>query len=245
MIKDSAVLFVHGGPGLSSSYFKPWFDALTNKYDLLFYDQNYNIPENKTAIEALTEELYEKIHYAVSNYKKVVLFVHSWGVFVMLNVFYNYAGAEILDKLDKIILSNPSDSNWAEFCNSGDKLFAKMSQEEMNAISACSNGVQLMKLAMPYYVGSTEHVPNIAIDRYDMVAYDRISSEMEGYDIGYMVDSLPLGKVYTIYCENDFEQPIGSPELYNKTKVFSFKSAGHFPFAEYPQEYFDLLRGIL
>ncbi len=244
-MNNSAILFIHGGPGLSSSYFRGWFTDLEKTFDLLFYDQNYDIPNDANAIEFLTSELLKKLHDVVKKYDRVVIFAHSWGVFLVLQAFNKNDATFSFKKIEKIIFSNPSDSNWDEFCNSGDKLFAKMPNEEIDKISKCTNGIELMKLAMPYYVGSTANVPNIEIDRYDMAAYDRISAEMVGYDVTHIIQKLPKDKVYTIYCENDFEQISGSPEFLQYSNVYNFSNAGHFPFAEYPQKYIKLLYDIL
>jgi hypothetical protein len=67
---------------------------------------------------------------------------------------------------------------------------------------------------------------------------------MEGYDLSgslYMLE----GKAYFIYCENDFENASDSYELSHFGKVFFFKNAGHFPFAEYNSEFIALLTSII
>ena len=86
-MNNSAILFIHGGPGLSSSYFRGWFTDLEKTFDLLFYDQNYDIPNDANAIEFLTSELIKKLHDIVKKYNRVVIFAHSWGVFLVLQAF--------------------------------------------------------------------------------------------------------------------------------------------------------------
>lgn len=243
--KNKAILFIHGGPGLSSSYFKGWFNDLEDNYDLIFYDQNYNIHKGLSITTALCRELKSKLLITSQQYDEIVVFAHSWGVYILLKSIEDMKGQSYWKKINKFILTNPSDTDWANFCESGDKLFAKMSEEEMNKISSCVDGVELMKLAMPYYVGSISNVPDIEIDRYDMEAYDRISEEMEYYNVTDLVKLLPSDRTYTIYCENDFESITGSPELGQNTIVFHFSKAGHFPFAEYQEEYMKLIKEIL
>lgn len=244
-MNNSAIFFVHGGPGLSSSYFSGWFTEIEKNFDLLFYDQNYDIPINVNAIDFLVDELLSKLCSVVKKYEHTIVYAHSWGVFLTLQAFNRNDSSGLFNKIEKYIFSNPSDSNWESFCCSGDKLFERMSTKKINEISKCTNGIQLMNLALPYYLGNCKFVPNIIIDRYDTEAYERISAEMDGYDISAIIKKLPKEKTYTIYCDNDFEQTVGSPEFLQHSKVYYFPKAGHFPFAEYPEGYMELLYKIL
>ena len=243
--KKSAIFFVHGGPGLSSSYFQGWFEQLEQRYDLVYYNQNYDVPNEKSIIESLCRELRNKIFIATQKYDEIIVYAHSWGVYLLLKSVKIMVKQAYWAKISKFILSNPSDTNWNNFCESGNRLFAKMPEEVINKISICNDGVDLMKMAMPYYVGDCNDVPEIKIDRYDMVAYDRISEEMKNYDVGKMTKLLPTNRTYTIYCENDFENISGSPELMENSVVIEFPKAGHFPFAEYQDAYMRVLKEIL
>ena len=71
-----------------------------------------------------------------------------------------------------------------------------------------------------------------------------ISEEMENYDVGELAKLLPNNRTYTIYCENDFENISGSPELAKNSVVIEFPKAGHFPFAECQDEYINVLKEI-
>ena len=243
--KKISIFFVHGGPGLSSSCFQGWFEPLEEKYDLIFYDQNYDVPNGISIIESLCRELRNKVLMTAQNYDEIIVYAHSWGVYLLLKSVENMMKQPYWKKISKFILSNPSDTNWNYFCESGNRLFARMPKEVINKISICNDGLNLMKMAMPYYVGDCNNVPEIRIDRYDMVAYERISEEMENYDVGKLTKLLPINRTYTIYCENDFENIAGSPELAENSIVIEFPKAGHFPFAEYQDAYMRVLKEIL
>ena len=159
--KKSAILFVHGGPGLSSSCFHGWFKQLEKTYDLIFYDQNYNVPNETSIIESLCKELRNQIYAAAQKYEEIVIFAHSWGVFLLLKSMQEIKKQPHCKKIIKYILSNPSDTNWNYFCESGDQLFAKMPKEIIKKISECHDGVELMGMAIPYYVGNSDNVPDI------------------------------------------------------------------------------------
>ena len=243
--RKTAIFFIHGGPGLSSSCFQGWFEQLEETYDLIFYDQNYDVPKGISIIESLCTELKNKVCDVAKKYDEIIVFAHSWGVYLLLKSVENMMKQAYWAKISKFILSNPSDTNWNYFCESGDRLFAKMPEEVINRVSICNDGLDLMKMAMPYYVGDCNNVPEIKIDRYDMVAYNRISEEMENYDVGELAKLLPNNRTYTIYCENDFENISGSPELAKNSVVIEFPKAGHFPFAECQDEYINVLKEIL
>ena len=244
-VKNSAIFFIHGGPGLSSSYFQGWFDQFTATHDLIFYDQTYDVPTGVSIIESLCKELRNKMLLMTQQYDDIVVFAHSWGVYLLLKSISDIKNKPYWNKISKFILSNPSDTNWKRFNESGDRLFAKMPENAMRKISECSDGIDLMKVALPYYVGDCNNVPDINIDRYDMVAYERISGEMENYDIGSLVKLLPKYRTYSIYCENDFETEEGSPELTENSIVINFPKAGHFPFAENQEEFMKIVKKIL
>lgn len=243
--KKSAIFFIHGGPGLSSSCFQGWFGQLEETYDLIFYDQNFNVPCGVSLIESLCRELRNKVLITAQNHDEIIVFAHSWGVYLLLKSIEGMMKQPYWEKIGKFILSNPSDTNWNNFDESGEKLFAKMPEKVINMISTCDDGVKLMEMALLYYVGNSNNVPEIVIDRYDMIAYNRIMEEMENYDVGELARLLPANRTYTIYCENDFESISGSPELANNSVVIEFPKAGHFPFAEYQDEYMDVLKEIL
>lgn len=243
--KSSAIFFIHGGPGLSSSCFQGWFEQLKGKYDLIFYDQTYSVSKDISIIDSLCRELKNKIFIAAQKYNEIIVFVHSWGVYLFLKSIESMIKQPYWKKISKVILSNPSDTNWNYFGESGERLFAKMPQEIIERISACNDGLELMKMALPYYVGDSNNVPEIKIDRYDMEAYNRISEEMENYDVGELARLLPASRTYTIYCDNDFENVSGSPEIAENSVVIEFPKAGHFPFAEYQDAYMKVLKKIL
>ena len=243
--KKSAILFIHGGPGLSSSCFQGWFGQLEESYDLIFYDQNFDVPRGISIIESLCRELRNKVLITAQNHDEIIIFAHSWGVYLLLRSIENMMKQPFWKKISKFILSNPSDTNWHYFDESGERLLAKMPKDVIDMISSCDEGLKLMEMALPYYVGDSNNVPDIIIDRYDMAAYNRIIEEMENYDIGELAKLLPANRTYTIYCENDFESISGSPELANNSAVIEFPKAGHFPFAEYNDAYMSVLTEIL
>lgn len=242
---NNAILFIHGGPGLDSSYFDGYFFPLSDKYDLIFYDQDFGLDSENMTL-SLCKQLYGKIEDLLKNYKDVVIYTHSWGSYLLLEMM------KLLDKenkllgnVKKVIISNPTATTWSGFNESGDRLFGKMPDEIINKISNCTDGIKLIEMALPYYTGNLETVPEIKFRKYDMDAYNKLTSEMENYNISNVALLLDSSKTYVIYCANDFEDKTGSPELASKCICVSFEGAGHFPFAEKQKKYIELILRLL
>lgn len=245
MGKKSVIIFIHGGPGLSSSYLKGWFDYLKPSYDLFFYDQDFSKLAFGKAISTLSDELTEKINILAQKYNEIVVFAHSWGTFLFISSIGKIREYKAWSKIKKVILSNPADLDWMHYQDSGNHLFDDMPENELDMLSECTDGLKMMRLALPYYVADHMNVPEIEIDKYDLEAYDLIDKEMENYNITDLVDLLPLENTHTIYCEFDFEKKAGSKKLAEKTVTHDFNGSGHFPFAEQPERYSWLIKGIL
>ncbi len=244
-MKNSVILFLHGGPGLSSSYFGHCFDELKSTYDLFFYDQNYNKSDNDSILETLVDQFINIYIDMKSKYEEIVIYSHSWGDFILLKAAPIIQSSYNWEKVKRIIISNPADLSWDKYEASGERLFDGASEEEINSIISCEDGIQMMNLALPYYVGDKYNIPSLEFDRYDLEAYEALEAEMMDYDLTDNVNSLPLSITSTIYCEKDFETKDGSMALANNTQVFLFQESGHFPFAEKNEPYINLIRNIL
>lgn len=90
------VLFIHGGPGLSESFFAYELKKHNNNsYTLVCYDQRgsgktlIKNPQAKFSIDILLNDLHDTIEYLkkIYNKNKIVLLCHSWGT--VLGSFYS------------------------------------------------------------------------------------------------------------------------------------------------------------
>ena len=88
--RKTAIFFIHGGPGLSSSCFQGWFEQLEETYDLIFYDQNYDVPKGISIIESLCTELRNKVCDVAKKYDEIIVFAHSWGVYLLFDVWIRW-----------------------------------------------------------------------------------------------------------------------------------------------------------
>ncbi len=238
-MKNKVIVFMHGGPGLTSSYLYNWFDSLKNDYDLHFYNQEY-ADRGLGIMYSLSEQLKSELFQLKDTYSEIILLCHSWANLILLNSIR--LDHEILKKVSKIIFSNPSSLKWESFNEFGSKLIKRIPENKVNSIISTTDGIEYMNKLLPYYVGDPNKVPPIVFDKYDMEAYDLVESELKGFNFTSECRLLNQDFCYSIYCDNDIETIDDSRELAENTKSFRFPYAGHFPFAEFNKEFISLLR---
>lgn len=239
MEKDS-IIFVHGGPGMDSSYMKNWFKPLEEKYNLCFYDQDYSLSSNgyMTTLTLQLKNVVEK----QKGQGQIYIFCHSWGSHVLLSALGEFR--QLTSIIDKIVLSNPSATTWNKFNESGERLFSKIPNSIYEKIVSTSDGRKIMEMALPFYVMHSDKTPSMDFGYYDTVVYNNVSAEIENFDITQYSYLLKKIKSYSIYCEGDFEIVDGSKDIYANTQSIRFEQAGHFPFAERNKEFLELIDEI-
>lgn len=242
MKKSSVILFLHGGPGLDSSYLKGWFDSLSPDYNLYFYDQDYR-NHNEGILYNLYLQLLEHVNNLQKTYQEIVLFCHSWSNIILLKSLE--FDPFFLANFSKVIFVNPSSVCWEKFQAFADKLFSRIPSDVIANIMQCKTGLELIRSTLPYYVGCPNHVPPISFEVYDDDAFDKVALELENFDLSAQCNKLSPANSFTIYCENDIESIDDSLCLAENSTVFTFAKAGHFPFAEYNEEFIELLKNIL
>lgn len=94
MGQGPAVVFVHGGPGLSHHYFRPTMDYLARDYEVIYYDQRLSglsSPEcdsSKVTFDQWVEDL-ESVRQGL-NRDSMILISHSWGARVAIRYANKY-----------------------------------------------------------------------------------------------------------------------------------------------------------
>lgn len=101
-----AIIFVHGGPGLSHHYFRPAMDYLASDYELVYYDQRLSglsaaeCDSSKVTLNQWVEDL-ESVRKQI-NRDSVILISHSWGARIAIRYAEKYS-----EHLKGMVFMNP------------------------------------------------------------------------------------------------------------------------------------------
>ena len=81
-----SLLFVHGGPGMDESYFRPFLEPLGNQYEIIFYRQ-LRVPfKTDDGLNELLRQLDDIVNSL--NNSSIFLFGHSWGTVLALSLIH-------------------------------------------------------------------------------------------------------------------------------------------------------------
>lgn len=106
MGQGPAIIFVHGGPGLSHHYFRPAMDYLAKEYELIYYDQRLSglsaaeCDSSKVTLNQWVEDL-ESVRKGIHR-DSVILISHSWGARVAIRYAEKYP-----EHLAGLVFMNP------------------------------------------------------------------------------------------------------------------------------------------
>jgi proline iminopeptidase len=253
------VLLMHGGPGLDHTVFRPWLDPLSDRAQLVFYDQyGGGRSERPRDLGAVTHETWVEEADALRErlgHEKVVLLGHSYGGFLALE----YALAHG-DRLDGLVL----------VCTAASLGYAgeAMAEAERRATPAQIKSIhalfgaevpddetlgRLWRAALPVYLGS-----------YDPGMEERLLGDVK---LGAAASNRGLGKLIgsfdvsgrlpeidvstlTIAGGRDWVCPpaLAAEPLHTglpDSELVVFEESGHFPFFEEPERFVEVVRRYL
>ncbi len=110
MGQGPAIIFIHGGPGLSHHYFRPAMDYLARDYQLIYYDQRLSglssaeCDSSKVTFNQWVEDL-ESVRKGL-NIDSVILISHSWGARIAIRYANKYP-----EHVSGMVLMNPVSLN--------------------------------------------------------------------------------------------------------------------------------------
>ncbi len=101
--QGTPMMMMHGGPGLDHTYFLPWFDALCDRMEFIYFDQRMNgrseRPKDPAGVTHATWAADADALRAELGYDRIILFGHSYGGGLALEYALNYG-----DHLDGLVL---------------------------------------------------------------------------------------------------------------------------------------------
>jgi proline iminopeptidase len=157
------LVFLHGGPGGEHRFFLPHIQALSEEYELVFYDQKgcgkseplsdpsqYSMDEEVQTLEELRKAL---------GIKKLNLIGESWGSMLALLYATTYPS-----NVKKVLLTAAVGATSEGFTVFANELQTRMTQEDKELLEDLSNKFQnqevelkeIFKVLDPYYVYSKD-----------------------------------------------------------------------------------------
>jgi proline iminopeptidase len=243
------LVFLHGGPGMSSSYLMDSLSSLKEKYKLVFFDQlgcgKSDIPPT-LSIDSLVESSAEVINNLV-NVPNYYVISHSWSSFLIMDML----DKKLLKKQPlKIAFCNPAPFDTQNFNNIGAKLFGRIPEKDVKEIEKLEllatdlAGEDLMKIALPYYSGRNDDLPNLKME-YRIPTYNSIVNSQSTFDFTKAVKKI-IKDCYFVFGDTDYitiDDFNGIIDA-NSENYFVLKG-GHFSFDDDKIHFISIIKKII
>lgn len=258
----SAMIIMHGGPGLGSAYLEEHLSELGKQHQVIFYDQRNSgrspLVEDSTKISL--DHFLKDIDDIRSFYKleKVHLLAHSWGGLLAMNYAHQYP-----DKVDKMILINSlsGDSKINEQANT--KLANRFSADDLEARSRIMQTEafknqnakaydELMMLGFEYQFSDATKINRLHLDLPDdfvrkSALLGHLYKDLYTYNFTEELKNI-TAPTLLLYGLDDPVTPYALNSLSSTLPNFTIKAiedAGHFPFIEKPEQTIDHINTFL
>jgi len=266
IIGEGAPLFVLHGSGGSHRYFLPYMEALSDEYQLFFYDQrgtglsDGHLDLVANSIDQFVEDL-EALRVAF-RFEKISLMGHSWGAVIALAYAVKYqAHLDHLILVDSIFVNNKFA---IEFSKTYQQRFQRLSAEEQlkltttcthsstelssEAIAECNQ----LDAQLRFYDPAKAPV-DLAIDENTLKNAETVSALLRNSFNKMQQEfdaQLPTIHVPTLIVYGDFDPiPLESFEYLQEqipgSQLVVIPKSGHFPFIEQPEQFVAALRSFL
>lgn len=231
---------VNGGPGLEYSYFKDFFMPLTQKREIIFYDQIGTGQDFDLSIQVTAQDLTQQlINLLRADERRKDIVAHSWGTYLALSAL---ADQDVNLSVDKVILINPFALDYARYEGSGQRLLSRFPQEVLGSVGKLAQEntkesyLQMMLLIAPYYTQHPERGYSFKFESYNSPMEDGVYGSISGFNHVPVVSQIN-GDLYVIKCDDDFISLDDTKELQSRAKQSVILSnCGHFPFCEKQEE---------
>lgn len=267
MGKGAPLFVLHGGPGGSHRYFLPYLGALSDEYQLFFYDQrgtglsDGHLDLAAISIGQFVEDL-EALRVAFG-LEKISLMGHSWGAIVALAYALKYQA-----HLDHLILvdSTPVANTFSiEISKTYQQRFQRLSADEQQELTTtCTRPSAELS---PKAIGECNQI-EARLRFYDPAKAAKVDWAMEENSLknsetvrALIINSfhrmqpdmdaqLPTVRVPTLIIHGDDDLiPLGSSEYLHQhipgSQIVLISQSGHFPFIEQPEAFVAALRSFL
>ena len=259
------IIVVHGGPGLDSSYMEPQIERLSDKYNVVFYDQrgsgkslpaeisaqHVNIKTFVEDIEALRKEL---------GFDTFTILGHSWGGRLAMEYAIAYP-----ENLNKIILISSTPASFAEHEKFGQEI-GKRTKNIKNIVAPLFDRKKFYALdkaglddmykqffathfADPKEINKLNLNFNVQSAQSGFEVFELMtkSAWQPGFDLSNKLSKIDLPTLIIHGMQDTI--PYSSAQEINhsiiNSTLISIDNCGHFPYVEKPNEMFAAIDAFM
>ncbi len=247
-------LTMHGGLGLDRTHLHPWLDPLGDRLRLVFYDHRGNGCSERTAPETLTFEQFSADAEALREelgLGKVTVLGHSYGGFIALDYVLRYP-----DSVSRLILVStaPAVDYWPEI---RENMRRRGATAEM--IESFESGSWTTDAELEAHVDLVGHLNFAAANEklardvlretiYSAYARSAAFDQLRSYDVEPRLGEISTPTLVVVGREDVFTPMSQAERLHREiagSEPVVIENAGHFNYAEQPQEFFAAVRSWL
>lgn len=263
MGQGDPVIVIHGGPGMDQGYLLPGMAELSQKHQVVFYDQlgcgrstATVIDESHITINSFVEDI-ETLRKALK-FEKVTIVGHSWGGMLAMHYAVKYP-----KNIKKLVLMNTvASSGIHDFVeelekrtlpSAGEFEKLKVSQEFINSDPQAI--AQYYRLFFQYYFHNPKDLEklNLQLEPKGAATGAKVAKILEeSIFVKYtdQHDDLQKLKIPTliIHGESDVIPMSAANSMAHSirgSKLVVLKNCGHFPYIEQPTQWLDAVERFL
>lgn len=262
--KGTALIVLHGGPGLSQDYLLPHLSKLAKNHFVIFYDQSgCGRSERKKDAKDIDLNVFIDDLEVIRHHfglEKISVLGHSFGGFIAMQ--YAIAHPEVIDQL-VLLNSMPSSS----------RDFAQFTEEYARRVTPFMEELELIQASKAFQEGDSKTLARYlriifqtysavpeTVDQLNLYALPQANKNFikisevfsqtlfsKFFDLGSHLKNLSC-KTLIIHGDKD-PIPVSTARTLHKniknSKFAVIKDCGHFPFVEKPEELFQILDEFL
>jgi pimeloyl-ACP methyl ester carboxylesterase len=251
--QGAVVYLIGGGPAFTTWNLQPVQNELSEKYRVCRWDMrgvgdnaDLQITEQATVLSQWLDDMDQ-----VLAQEGVILWGHSWGALQVLSF-----ASQHLERIDRIVLSNPVDPGLRSLENIEQKRFVHSEINDgliLDEMGTPAEGLHNLrsKIASYFEDGQKGWAYAELFTRKDannvlnvQVWNDYRRAPISNQDLARVADKI----AGVIYCQADVLQPENEREyrrLMPKTEHHVLSGCGHFPWVENPNAYFRVLTELM
>ncbi len=256
------ILFMHGGLGADHAYFLPFFEQLTDDYQLIYYDHRGNGRSQVDSLEGVTHATWADDADALREhlgYEKIILLGHSYGGFLAQEYAIRYSDhlqglvllctAPELNYLDVIIDNAKKRTNDSDILSAVEDIFSTTPVPDDSAFEDILN-----RLSPLYFYDYDQHKKKLEDNTNERI-YTANAWNYSYANCWKVFNVVPELKTMTaptlvVSGADDWITPVkeGGQRIHDalpNSEFVIFEESGHYPYIEEDESFFQILRDWL